>query len=189
MIIKKDKEFNDFSCHYYIINNSGLYKCSSACWSDIKNYIYKDYIYIDHKSIIKTKYLKRLVNLINNITECKLVNINNKNLIKYKIFNQNLSQNCCYKTNLVLLNFIRTLWHKPSGFNNKKFYKSIMKNLKRQESLYFLMECLKNSVIKLNNRNSMYGDHSNIYPNIIPKHKNKLINKKWLSCKKFMISK
>lgn len=80
-----------------------------------------EYIYIDEFRDTKTeKYIEVLINLINDITECKLVKIDNKEYIKFKFLHS-------YDSTLILLNFIRNLWYEPVKGYTELFFDSLLR--------------------------------------------------------------
>jgi len=202
------RDYSSYQCYYYIKINNNLQQIANiACWAGLmypKSYYYHsgkldkynnlkrelynksvDYIYIDN---FRTRFnslanTKALVNIINQITPCKLVTKNKKSYIKYKLINEGH-----YYSNLVLLNFIRMSWYKPDSFEYKQFFKDIRKkNVIISDPLYFLMECVKNNVISQhNNRYPSYLNHSLVTPTIIPKNVDKLFKYNEISMQKFL---
>lgn len=190
----------DFSCFIYHFEDKKLVKNSNtACWAGLlvkfkkqgvngTEYIdldseTKDYIYIDRyiEDQITNEQRKRIVYLINKITPCSFVLIENKNYIRYTLLKN------CY-SNLLLLNFIRILWYKNDSFNNKQFFIDICKiKTKGLDYLEFMMTCIKNNVDK--SKPFGHGDHSFVYPNIIPKTKEMLLNNKYNQMFMFLQSK
>ena len=160
-----------YKCYIYHLQNKKLVKNSNdACWAGVKydKYLGKD-IYIDEyiEPEITDKQRKRIIYLINKITPCKFVTIDNKIYIKYKLLKNHYS-------NLLLLNFIRILWYKNEAFNNEQFFIDICKpKTKGLDYLEFMMTCIKNNV----NDSSTFGhgNHSFVYKNIIPKTKEMLL--------------
>jgi hypothetical protein len=172
-----------YDCHYYRRKGNGLIKNSNeACWSGIVDLFYWNFyiskqkekykktkniplhIFIDkfqNEYITTRENLINVLNIINKITTCKLVIINNKEYIKYKfICNKN------YEANLLLLNFIRLLWYEDYNLNFEQYYKDIAK-YNNEEPFLFLTTCLKNNVIIPSKY--YYGNHSHVIPDIIPK--------------------
>jgi len=160
----------DYCCYIYHLEDKRLIEnLNIACWAGLnKNKYYNTYVYIDNyiESEITDNQRKRIVYLINKITPCKFKTINGKVYISYKLLNNHYS-------NLLLLNFIRILWYKNGSFNNKQFFIDICKRRSRNlDYLEFMMICIKNNV---NKSPYGYGDHSFVYPNIIPKTKEMLL--------------
>ena len=173
-----------YECYIYHLQNKKLVKNSNhACWAGLNRAIFsddkgdyiildaktKDYIYIDKyiEPEITDKQRKKIIYLINKITPCKFVTIDNKVYIKYKLLKNHYS-------NLLLLNFIRILWYKNGSFNNEQFFIDICKPKTRGlDYLEFMMTCIKNNVESNDSWN--YGDHSFVYKNIIPKTKEMLL--------------
>lgn len=166
-----------YSCYFYHLKDKKLIKsCSSACWAGLKildkdtiDKLTKDYIYIDKyiQPEITDDQRKRIVYLINKITPCKFITIDDKIYIRYKLLKNHYS-------NLLLLNFIRILWYKNKSFDNEQFFIDICKPKPRNlDYLEFMMTCVKNNVLT-NNSSWYYGDHSFVYQGIIPKTKEML---------------
>lgn len=174
-----------YECYlYHLENNKLVQNNNQACWAGLNkpnfkfanrdgNYIIldnetKDYIYIDNyiESEITTPQRARIVYLINKITPCKFVMIDSKIYIRYKLLKNHYS-------NLLLLNFIRILWYENKSFDNEQFFIDICKPKPRKlDYLEFMMTCINNNV----NTSSTFGhgNHSFVYPNIIPKTKEML---------------
>lgn len=107
MITLKNK--NSYSCNIYAItiNDNLRQNENDACFAGITHYLkHKDFdIYIgDYERKETIVYAVHLINLINKITPCELVTIKNKKYIKFRLLKT-------YDQNLLLLNFIRNLWH------------------------------------------------------------------------------
>lgn len=121
----------------------------------------KAHAFNDLNELLYNKYITRIVNLINKITPCKKVIINNKLHIKYKLLDK-------YSQNLVLLNVIRMLWYKPGNINIDNFIQNILKpKEKNKDVLYFIFEKINNNIEENhNNGQYQYGNHSCIYKNI-----------------------
>lgn len=138
-----------FQCHYYHMNNNVLVKnTNTSCWAGfnmfyLDNKILYKTIYIEQFTEEKTsKYIPLLIRVINKITPCKIVSIEDKEYIQFDLLST-------YNQSLVLLNFIRNLWADnkdpismiSEGITNKytevffetlrtsKFYKDPMKRL------------------------------------------------------------
>lgn len=169
----------DYSCYVYHLQNKKLIQNpSTACWAGVQSSRIsqidvdietKDYIYIDRyiEPEITDVQRKRIVNLVNKITNCKFITIDNKTYIEYKLLSNHYS-------NLLLLNFIRILWYKNQSFNNEQFFIDICKfKLKKLDYLEFMMTCIKNNVTDQSKWD--YGNHSFVYNNIIPKTKKMLL--------------
>jgi hypothetical protein len=78
-------------------------------------------IYISRFDFEKTqKYQTLLVSIINEITPCEIVQIGAKSYIKFQMMET-------YDQSLVLLNFIRNLWHQPKTGYTEKFFESLEK--------------------------------------------------------------
>ena len=100
-----------FECHYFAKNekNELIKNTDYACWAGIRKLPAGSFIYIDQYENEETKqYIDLLINTINKITSCKIVEIDKKEYIEFKLLQT-------YDQSLVLLNFIRNLWHAPGG--------------------------------------------------------------------------
>lgn len=177
----------DYGCYiYHLENNKLIQNNNQACWNGLNKFNFKftnrdgnsiildnetkDYIYIDKyiEPEITNKQRKRIVYLINKITFCKFVTIKKVKYIQYKLLKK-------YYSNLLLFNFIRILWYKNESFNNEQFFIDICKRKpKNLDYLEFMMICIKNNVSNTPNSSWNYGNHSFVYPNIIPKTKEML---------------
>lgn len=123
---------NTYRCHIYHMINGTLHKnANDACFAGIKSYLdvidwqkkidnpsQEIYIY-DFEREETIKYVPILVKIINRITPCEIVEINDKKYIKFKLIS-----NKYYDQNLVILNFIRNLWNEPSRFYVKNELKT-----------------------------------------------------------------
>ena len=180
----------DYGCYIYHLENKKLVQNNNqACWNglNLSNYRKfdkklnqpitiilddktKDYIYIDKyiEPEITTPQRTRIVYLINKITPCKFIMINDTIYIQYKLLKNHYS-------NLLLLNFIRILWYKNRTFNNEQFFIDICKpKTKGLDYLEFMMTCVKDNVENTSGSSWGYGDHSFVYKGIIPKTKEML---------------
>lgn len=173
-----------YDCYvYHLENNELVLNNNTACWAGLSNgqgkyynedgklisldVKTKDYIFIDNyiEPEITDIQRKRIVYLINKITPCKFVTINDKIYIRYKLLKNHYS-------NLLLLNFIRILWYENKVFNNKQFFIDICKpKTKKLDYLEFMMTCIKNNVLLGASNSWYYGNHSFVYKDIIPKTK------------------
>lgn len=152
--IKKEKNI------ITIYNNSDL-----NILKDIK-YIKDRSIYIENFEKKETiEYLPLLIQYINKITNCEIVEKSGKKYIKYKLIEG-------YDNNLILLNFIRNLWNTPSikYFTKKSEYANenysivffnFLKDSKKEDALEALTEANKKACTKLEITNS--PGHSNVH--------------------------
>lgn len=126
--------------------------------------------YKDNSGKVTEKDQKRIVYLINKITPCSIVLINGKNYIKYALLKNHYS-------NLLLLNFIRTLWHYPNctkKFNIDQYYIDINKRIpNKMDVLSFMLKCVKDNISEIVNYE---GDHNFIYNDIKIKTKQQLLD-------------
>ena len=173
-----------YDCFIYHLQNKKLIQNNNnACWAGLKySKYFNTNIYIDKyiEPEITDKQRKRIVYLLNKITSCKFVTIEKVKYIECKLLKNHYS-------NLLLLNFIRILWYKNGSFNNEQFFIDICKRKPRKlDYLEFMMICIKNNV---SSDPYNHGNHSFVYPNIIPKTKEMLYKYtgntmfKFLQCK------
>lgn len=167
---------------------------NSACWAYLnyfsENYWQKelnvsfkrnpDIIYISDyiEKDLEEKYRKQLIYILNKITPCKEIIYNGINYLAVRLIHHDW-----YDNNLVILNWVRGLWHEQSTLDVNKFYTMIMKYKDEDDPLYFLMNCNK-ECYNLNK----YGqfDHSNVGEGIIPKNKEELFVRKEPGLRHFM---
>jgi hypothetical protein len=77
----------------------------------------------DYPTTQSYQYL--LIDLINQITPCELVEIENKILIRVRTLNGDINpytyekNMILYRRNLIMLNFIRNLWHEPGRYSQR----------------------------------------------------------------------
>ena len=143
-----------FNCHYYRLlleNKKKILSKNSVtvCWSGLHHFLKDnsiDYIYIDSfVEELTKKNIRYLLNLINQITPCKLATVNKKQYIKYKLLKR-------YDNDLVLLNFIRNLW------NAQPIYHLTKKNANVQESKEAGENYIKHFFITLRSNRKLYKD-------------------------------
>jgi len=138
------------------------------------------YIYISQFEQEETsEFVENVVKIINDITECSIVTINDVSYIKYKLLST-------YDQNLVLLNFIRNLWHSPITANYSLYFFKTLKKLRSKDRLSRLTKANVES-IKINNITGSTG-HSNIQRHDLLKIKKKeqLLNYKGCSTAGFL---
>ena len=102
------KNNNSYSCHIYEMEPNNILKKNgnTACFAGISSYLHKNGsdIYIGNYEREETvMYAKHLVMVVNKITPCEIVIIDNKKYIKFTLLKT-------YDQNLLVLNFIRNLW-------------------------------------------------------------------------------
>ena len=167
---------NSFNCHMsHKLKDGSLNKnISTACWAVLRRYYDRedkfdikdidkqeeDIIYISNFRRTQTeKDIPLLIQLINEISPCELVTINNIEYIKFQLLKT-------YDQSLILLNFIRNLWFDPSReFRSSyapyyiEFFKEL-NNINEKDPLARLTLANKNACTTLN---FPYGaGHSNI---------------------------
>lgn len=176
----------DFGCYYYIKHYKKLHQITNkSCWAGLKhfdkninpkslwgrvvndesiNLKLKKSIYIDsYIDPLTEMYIEPLLNIINQITLCKLEEIDKKVYIKYNLLEK-------YDQNLILLNFIRNLWHTPVGKSftpyTTKFFENIVSNpLNYKDPISLLTWANKDAVEEVTNKVQYLGSpgHSNVH--------------------------
>lgn len=170
---------------------SGLYWGNK--YLNNRKYVYqleKDYntfpkcIYIDYlchgSNVIEKKYINKIVNILNKITNCRIVKINARHYISYRLINNNT-----YGANLLLLNIIRMIWYKPNKLHYDTYWNNILKYDNKEDPLKFILKCIKLNIDK-NNSNGAYGNHSCVYSNIKLKTKEDLYKYNGKSMENFL---
>lgn len=115
-----------FQCHIYHLNgkNELIKNSNTVCYAGIRHYTPKTEIYIEQyeEPEITLVERKRLIKLVNKITPCSFVTIDNRNFIKFQMLHS-------YDSSLVVLNFIRNLWYPGAahdkGYDNKLFFEKL----------------------------------------------------------------
>jgi hypothetical protein len=179
----------NYSCYYYRYdrkNKKLISNKNTACWSYLdhfsENYWAKEFntvfkrnpdiIYVSNyiEKDLDEKYRKQLIYILNKITPCREIVYNGVNYLAVRLIHHDW-----YDNNLVILNWIRGLWHEQATLDVNKFYTMIMEYKDEDDPLYFLMNCNK----KCYNL-SKYGNfnHSNVGEGIIPKNKEQLFLRK-----------
>lgn len=174
----------NYNCHYYYEDNNKLIKVGNkACWYGFKGLKHEKDLNLYILPQVKLEENDfRILELINKITPCKLVTYKGKSYIKYKSICEN-----DYRKNLVLLDFIRFIWHDQSRYiNYEKFFNHINKKIKGKDSLKLLLEG-----IKVSSDIQMFDPgHSVAVRNLVPKTYKNLIKSEvvirdtWLKSKK-----
>lgn len=135
--------------HYYIKDKLEKYY-SIACFAGCKLHTTKEIFLSRFRHKETEKYIPKLISIINEITPCKLVEIENVEYISFKMFNN-------YDRSLILLSFIRNLWWKQPGFDYKVFFDYISNN-EYKDPMELLTEANKEACSDL-----MFNDHSNCH--------------------------
>jgi len=139
------------SCFNYKRHEEGsLLVCyNTACWSGVNTLgLNKIDIFIyDFDEPTTNQYQDLLVRIINEITPCEIVTINNKIYIKFRTLE-------AYENSLVLLHFIRNLWYEPgthTGYSLKffRYLEEIDKECKKKDPLVKLTEANKKACDKI----------------------------------------
>lgn len=121
--------------------------------NELKEHLENGSIYIEDYETITSNYIPLLIEYINKITPCEIVKIQDKSFIKYKLIEN-------YDNNLILLNFIRNLWHSPIKDYSTLFFENL-KMSNKEDALEALTESNKLACKKLEIRNS--PGHSNVH--------------------------
>lgn len=177
-----------YSCYYGRIAYNKMYpNDNTACWAGLRSDSIKTKFvkpdksldYTDRKKVFKTipKYIyisryisdnmpknyTKLLEIINTMTTCVEYEFEGTQYIKYKLIT-----NGTYYNNLVLLNFIRMIWYKPSCLDHALFFDSLNEYDGEKDGLLFLLQTIKPCIEKKDNDYG-YGNHSLVYKGIIPK--------------------
>lgn len=145
-----------YACYLYTMKNDKLTDTTStACFACVSHHLGKD-LYIDRYTEDETKdYIDLIVKTINGVTLCELVTINNKDYIRIELLNG-------YNQNLILLNFIRNLWHEPFAGYSLNFFKALEKEQDKDALVRLTTANKKALEIKEYNNNYSPG-HSNVH--------------------------
>ena len=201
---------NSFNCHIsHKLKDGSLNKnVSTACWAVLSRYYDRedkfgikdidkqeeDIIYISNFRRTQTeKDIPLLIQLINEISPCELVTINNIEYIKFQLLKT-------YDQSLILLNFIRNLWNHPGvshteGAQQPFLPKYIdiffdeLKKSKYQDPLQKLTDANKKACVDY--RECSYGlGHSNVHTakDLIIKDSKSLLQSKISSTRDFLIT-
>lgn len=190
-------KFRSYSCFYFAYNRKTkelTRNNNSSCWAgysyysnyNLKNLKTPKVIYIsDYKEWSSVSAHKQMVYIINKITPCREIKIKDKWYIAYRAIGEDVSE--CYGIDLVLLNYIRTLWNESNGCKDtESFLEDLELYDDSQDPLYFLMELTK----EYNTKREYGYNHSNFGQCIIPKNKNYMFEaNKNISQMRFMMNK
>lgn len=152
-------------CYYSIDKNTNIEEKPKACWGNLNGQILPTVIYIGKYREKKTEdYIELLVSLINKITKCNIVKVDNKEYIEYHFVGN-------YDTNLILLNFIRYLWCEyPNDFlrgnsyyefDTNKFFETLRDDKTYKDALERLLYANQQAVTGTGSR--LPPGHSNIH--------------------------
>lgn len=163
-----------------VLNNNN----TSNDWSFYKSMkdciIEHDIIYIEQFTFPKTSHnIPLLLSLINKITPCEIVKINDVEYIRYKLIKT-------YDQNLILLNFIRNLWNAEIKGYNELFFMYLKEGSSYQDPLEILTDANKKACVNICTKYS--PGHSNIHLANELKIKNtkQLLGYKGLTTEKFL---
>lgn len=161
------------SCY---VDGELVQSAANACWSMLQcpqyfgkkgaslEQIMGREIYIsDYECQETEQYQDLLIAIINEVTHCSKVRIGRKNYIKFHCL-------ATYDQSLVLLNFIRNLWHNPgstsaSGYTNK-FFGALEKSREVHEDPVSRLTWANKEACS-SSTSGMYGGspgHSNVHP-------------------------
>lgn len=163
------------SCHYYYYAGTVFTKhTNTACWAGVNGLISSKKvkeIYIEQFDYENTKkYQPLLIRLINKITPCEIIEIENKRYIKFTLLQ-------FYNQTLILLNFIRNLWDSPFPQYSKLFFEKLEKSTHIDP-----LKCLTiSNQVACKGIKSCLCDHSNASngDKLILKNKDSLLNLKY----------
>lgn len=135
---------------------------NTACWAGIQYYNNSVVLRIERwKDKSTEKYAKLLTSIINQITPCKIY----RGFIYYTLIGNGTpvwSAKHYYDRNLILLNFIRYLWH---NYGDSVVFFKALEESKEKDPFKRLSEAnLKNSIF--------YGQDENRYFYFTPGHSN-----------------
>lgn len=154
-LFKIDFNVRGFSCYYksYTKGNELVTNSNSACWAGVKMELQSgsDYIYIfKYIDESTSEYIDDFLKIINEITECCIVKIDNIEHIKFKLLKT-------YDQNLILLNFIRNLWYSQFDKYSESFFENLFKS-KYEDPLQKLLDAHKIACVPMEHS---WRDHSN----------------------------
>lgn len=150
---------------------------TTVCFAGVRDIIAKkknNFIYIDDFDCKETrKYQPLLLGLIHKVTFCKIKEVSNRQYIKYRLitdFSLPAPEHVYYLKNLILLNFIRNLWHEPFKNYATQFFTKLEELKDIADPIQRLttankFACEKYSTIYHNGLSGqIYGQgHSNVY--------------------------
>jgi len=155
----------NYSCYYgKYVNKKVIKSNSSACWASIDRdgfeYVQNLYIYKFEEPDITYEQIKLLVSIVNQITPCSIVTHKKIKYIKYRKIKG-------YIKNLIILNFIRALWHETGGILSSQLFLNSLKNPKviYEDPLEKLLYSYKESFINVNSPYNVF-DHNNFHINL-----------------------
>lgn len=154
-----------YSCYLYHLKTKDsdlIPNNNNACFAGLTDYKRKltdyfenDTVYIkDYKEPETEKYIDLLIENVNKITPCEIVTIKDINYIKFKLLDT-------YDQSLIVLNFIRNLWHSPISNYHIDFFTKLSE-LKDEDGLINLLTANKYACSKQNKDYPM--GHSNHHP-------------------------
>lgn len=142
-----------YQCHIHYYQKGKFKKESNtACFAGVNGLLTKaddKYIYIDKFKEKGTQcHITRLIELINQITPCELIEIEKKQYIKVKLLQT-------YDQSLIVLNFIRNLWYAQPFYRKHMFFKNLYDS-EHTDPLEILTAANKSACKRI-----IFGDHSN----------------------------
>lgn len=172
-----------FQCTVYFGTSAGdlIPASHGACWGMLQGETRERIIYIGSFDEPETqKYQPLLLGLVNKITLCKLYEHKiNKRLIQFQMLST-------YDQSLVLLNFIRNLWHQPIPHYTSNFFIALEKS---EEYYSDPLERMTWANIRAVQAGVMlYGNvgHSNVHKNLKVKSTKQLLDYKGNSTQAFL---
>jgi hypothetical protein len=200
--MSKEIYFRSYNCYFGIFFKENLIRANNnACWGGLANphYFSHDLIialkvgelfyptllagqdlFIYHYKVTKTeKYIPLLVSILNGITPCEEVEHSGEKFLKIKLLRT-------YDQSLVLLSFIRNLWHSPISNYSVCFFNHLEK-----------LTTLSDPLERLTTANKMACDdcpfvcepgHSNVYKGLVVKTTEQLLAFEGFSTRAFLTS-
>lgn len=161
--MKKLIDYNSYRCILYAYQGENFNQSyNEACFAGIRDYInheIKEFYIADFDREETIQFVPSLISIINEITPCQLVEINQTRYIKITLLKT-------YDQTLALCNFIRNLWYSPEPeypkYNEKisfnqtysfEFFKALKRN-KSREPFKKLTEANKIACTKIKFRNN-----------------------------------
>tara|TARA_R110002124_G_scaffold281430_1_gene455660 strand:+ start:12076 stop:12687 length:612 start_codon:yes stop_codon:yes gene_type:complete len=171
-----------YNCYYYKkVDNIFIINHNSACWAGITSVNdwgikegkdIPDVIYIDISCsgcskfhILNIDKVEKLCYILNKITECNLIQIQEKNNDYYIMYKYAFNKH--YNKNLLLLNFVRLIWDNDTGLDKEQFFNKLL-DYNEEDPFLFLTTCIKDNLLSPKPRYNSYFNHSCV-GEVIPK--------------------
>jgi hypothetical protein len=154
-----------FECKFGVIKKGKFLKADGYhCWAPMKRAPCKEekelYIFSFQEPEIPYQGIQKLVEIVNKITPCELVEVDDVEYIKYTKLDN-------YKRDLVILNFIRAAWNEKKGItSSEKFIEGLINPTKKyRDPMRMLTYAYKESILVKQSHYHLF-DHSNFHPEI-----------------------